>query len=203
MSVDGFVFVDLETTGTASATCDILEIGFALYDANLELADRFEILPITTGTTGLICELRAGTDENSQFITRMHTANGLFADLESAIADATELPADLTGYETTIVNTLTRWGVDKTTPMCGSSLRMDREFLARHMPRIDELFSYRIVDASSFREAGMILDSERTSGRINLVAEFGAPTHRVAADMHHSANLLRVFHDRAPLPFAA
>ncbi|WP_458683643.1 3'-5' exonuclease family protein [Prescottella equi] len=201
MSVDGFVFVDLETTGTVAAKCKILEIGFALYSADLEPVERMETLAVTTGTTALIDELRSNPE--FEFVANMHTKNGLFTDLEAAVAAEDDLPLDLSGYENNVVDVLTRWGVDKTTPMCGSSHRMDREFLALYMPKVDDLFSYRSIDASSFREAGMILDHERTSDRINLIAEFGSPTHRVAEDMHHSANLLRVFHGRAPIPFPA
>ncbi len=50
---------------------------------------------------------------------------------------------------------------------------MDREFLARWMPKTDALFSYRIIDASSFREAGLRLDRERTKSRLDLVAKYG------------------------------
>lgn len=203
MSVDGFVFVDLETNGTNAAEHDILEIGFALYNADLELVERIEILPVTTNTATLINTLRSSADEDDKFVTRMHTDNGLFTDLEHALATASALPVDLSGYESQLVDILTRWGVDNTTPLCGSSHRMDRDFLARWMPTIDALFSYRIIDASSFREAGMTLDRERTTARLGLATEFGGPTHRVAGDMHHSANILRVFHDRAPLPFTA
>ncbi|WP_137726491.1 hypothetical protein [Prescottella subtropica] len=201
MSVDGFVFVDLETTGTDATTCEILEIGFALYDTELELVDRFEILAATTDTTDLISNLRAGTDENSRFITRMHTDNGLFGALEATIAFEIDLPEDLSGYESKVIDRLTLWGVDSTTPLCGTSHRMDRDFLDRWMPKVDALFSYRMIDARVFTEAGRILDPARTADRIKLVDEYGAPTHRVAGDIHHSANILRVFHDRAPIPF--
>ncbi len=51
MSVDGFVFVDLETTGTEAEVCEILEIGFALYSADLMPIERFEALAVTTGTS--------------------------------------------------------------------------------------------------------------------------------------------------------
>lgn len=203
MSVDGFVFVDLETTGTDEENCEILEIGFALYSAELELVERLEILPITTGTATLIDRMRNGEPEGATFEVKMHTENGLFEDLENAIADADELPTDLSGYEDRIAETLTRWGVDATTPLSGTSLRMNRDFLASWMPKIESMFSYRTNDAGVFPEVGQTLDSARTARRMALIAEYGSPTHRVAEDMHYAANVMRVFHDRAPIPFTA
>ena len=202
MSVEGFVFVDLETTGVVAAECEILEIGFALYTNDLRPVERFEMLAVTTGTTDLIAQVRS--DPAFDFVRNMHTDNGLLADLEAEVgARGRDLPADLSGYESAVVDILTRWGVDSSTDLCGSSLRMDRAFLARWMPKVDAMFSYRIIDASSFRGAGMKLDRERAEARVALVTEFLSPALRVAGDIHNSANLLRVFHDLAPIPFAA
>lgn len=201
MSVDGFVFVDLETTGTVATECEILEIGFALYNADVEPVERLEILAVTSGTTAVIERLRS--DPAFEFVAKMHTENGLFADLEAAVASADTLPAGLSGYEDEVLQTLARWGVDDTTPLSGTSHRMDRDFLERWMPKVDAMFSYRMIDSRVFTEAGRILDPARTAERTKLITEYGAPTHRVAEDMHHSANVLRVFHDRAPIPFTA
>lgn len=199
MSVDGFVFVDLETTGTVASEHEILEIGFALYSADLEPLERLVLLPITTATSAVIERMR--TDPTLEYVGRMHTHNGLLAELEAAIDASDALPADLSGYQDVIVDTLLRWGVDGSTPLSGCSHRMDREFLARWLPKVDTMFSYRMIDARSFCEAGLILDAERTTDRLKLVDEYGQSNHRVAEDMHYAANLLRVFHDRAPIPF--
>ncbi|OUS97252.1 hypothetical protein [Rhodococcus sp. NCIMB 12038] len=199
MSVPGFVFVDLETTGVDAPTEEILEIGFALYSIDFEPIDRFEILPVTTGTAALIDRLR--TDPKYAFVAQMHTDNGLFTDLERALA-AGSPPADLSGYQADIVDTLTRWGVDSNTELAGSSHRMDRAFLKRWMPEVDAMFSYRIVDASSFRAVRMQRDPARTQLLLDRVAECGGTTHRVAGDIHYSANLLRVFEvETDPIPF--
>ncbi|NKR39706.1 hypothetical protein GS490_06520 [Rhodococcus hoagii] len=80
---------------------------------------------------------------------------------------------------------------------------MDRAFLAHWLPEVDGLFSYRIVDASSFRAVRMKRDPARTQLLLDRVAECGSATHRVAADIHHSANLLRVFEAGSdPIPFS-
>jgi len=202
MSVDGFVFVDLETTGTRAAEEEILEIGFALYSEDLEPIERFEILAVTTGTAALIEQVR--NDPAYDFITQMHTKNGLFAELEKELVTlGDKVPTDLSGYESEIVDILARWGVDESTPLCGCSHRMDREFLDRWLPKVEAMFSYRMIDARSFCEAGAILDAGRTAERLQLVDEYGTANHRVAEDIHYAANLLRVFHDRAPIPFGA
>lgn len=89
---------------------------------------------------------RVRTDPEYSFVAKMHTDNGLFADLERVIATGPP-PADLSGYQ-------------------------------------------------------VKRDPTRTQLLLDRVAECGGATHRVAADIHHSANLLRVFEaGRDPIPF--
>ena len=39
-----------------------------------------------------------------------------------------------------------------TTPLCGNSIGMDRRFLARHLPEIENFLHYRSIDVSTIKE---------------------------------------------------
>jgi oligoribonuclease len=40
----------------------------------------------------------------------------------------------------------------RTVPLCGNSIGMDRRFLARYLPEIEEHLHYRSIDVSSVKE---------------------------------------------------
>ncbi|NKU60928.1 hypothetical protein GS883_21680 [Rhodococcus hoagii] len=83
---------------------------------------------------------RVRTDPKYAFVAKTHSDNRLFDDFERTIA-AGSRPTDLSRYQARIVETLTRWGVDSSTELAGSSLRMDRAFLNYGLPEVDALFS--------------------------------------------------------------
>ncbi len=85
------------------------------------------------------------------FILDMHTKNGLIADITAGKG------MHLWDVEVEIIDTLRQWGIegDRTTPLCGSSLRLDRNFLEYYMPIFHEQLSYRTIDVSSFKETLM------------------------------------------------
>jgi oligoribonuclease len=80
---------------------------------------------------------------------------------------------------------------------------MDRSFLELAMPKIDALFSYRIIDASSFWQFGRVRRPEQTAERYALARTQMAGQHRVLGDIHNTVNLLRVFDGLDPVPFTS
>lgn len=200
MAVKGFVFVDLETTGIDARTSAILEMGFALYSRELELVDSWSTLTVTTATLQHLAEVRG--DPQRRVVADMHTTNGLFADIDRELA-ANAPPATLAPYIDAATTVLRGWGVDRTTPLCGSSLRMDREFLKTWAPELDALFSYRIIDASSVWKFHEVRHPDTTTACLNAAQKVRSSQHRVLGDMHASANLLRVFDGLEPLPLTA
>ncbi|MFD6516961.1 hypothetical protein [Rhodococcus sp. NPDC060176] len=201
MSVDGFVFVDLETSGTSHGTDAIFELGLALYSRDLELVEHWQRLLVTSSTPHDLFRLR--TEPQYDFVRGMHETNGLLAELDTKIAEtgAENLPDGLGVYEAEAIDVLTRWGADDTTPLCGSSHRMDRAFLEVAMPKIDALFSYRIIDASSFWQFALVRRPELAAQRYARARSQMAGEHRVLGDIHNTVNLLRVFDGLDPVPF--
>ena len=166
-----YIGFDCETTGIsphAPENAGLLEIGMIAYDADLTELDAFSSLVRSPAATA---HRAAGVGD---FITDLHTDNGLFADL-----DAAEEPLELGDVEASALDfmeTYSGWG---TPPMLGSSITLDRVFLAAEMPRLLSKFHYRSVDATSLAQAAAI-----TAG-IDLA---GLYSHSRAAHAHAWAN---------------
>lgn len=150
MTVDGFIFIDLETTGLDPHEDHILEIGMALYSHDYRLVDSYETLVVDRETSTLL-----ENDAFSPFIKKMHGntldgGSGLIEDLMVMKQFwAAFKPGDVEGI---FIQKAKSWGVTKDTPVCGSSVAFDRGFMAEHMPKLNETFSYRNIDVSSDME---------------------------------------------------
>jgi oligoribonuclease len=203
MSVEGFVFVDLETSGLDPQDDSILELGLALYSPTLEPVERWSTLIVTSDTPRRLEQMR--TESRFEFVQAMHTKNGLIADLTEAIAEAgtANLPDTLRAYEDQAITLMTKWGVDRNTPLCGSSLRLDRGFLNSQMLTLDSMFSYRIIDASSTWQFELVRRPARAEALTEQAKAMRQDAHRVLADIHNSANVLRLFDGLEPIPYAA
>ena len=181
MAVDGYVFLDIETTGLGEDRHDyILEIGIAHYSRNLKLVEGFRCLVGDASASMLLAdEIMNGT-----LVGQMHADSGLADDYFSD-----EGVLLLGQAESMLIDFANTVGVDNTEPMCGSSIHFDRRFLIRDMPKFNGLFSYRNIDVSSLREALRKDDPE-------LAAELEArlnpsKKHRVLEDIQDSVNLYK------------
>lgn len=194
MTANGFVFVDIETTGLEPVKNIILEVGFALYDLQLNPVDEWSSLVIDPEYE-FFREYLCDTTEY-EFIKNMHTQNGLLKELDNHLGDVVESELSPSAVSKEAIEVLQRWGVDRKEPMCGSSLRLDRNFLDVHMPDVSGLFSYRSIDASSDMERVRKLDPHffnKAMEALNAEANnLDDTTHRVIGDMRNSARMLRV-----------
>lgn len=206
MAVDGFVFVDIETTGLKEREEIMLEIGFALYSPQLEPIMRWSSLILDDELDNWLIE--APDKEEYEFVYNMHDQSGLIAELEKvAIMTGSGYVNDhllLENVEATAREVMAQTGVDKDTPLCGSSLRLDRNFLGVHMPKLHDMFSYRTIDASSQMEFDRKFNPQKYASAQAVLADFQDKNetgtfHRVQADIHHSANVLRVLNGLAPI----
>lgn len=141
MSDELLLWCDLETEGLyphPPKNQRIFEIGIAVTGLDLEIRDSmaWQIYYHANTLTQL-----------DPFIRDMHTKNGLLIDMQQKGLDLHQVNFEL-------MATLDAWGVpkDRTVPMCGNSIRMDREFCAVWLPQFDAGLSYRIIDVSSFKE---------------------------------------------------
>lgn len=54
--------------------------------------------------------------------------------------------------ETRVLDFLKDYVSEKASPLAGNSVYMDRLFLKKEMPKVDEFLHYRIIDVSSIKE---------------------------------------------------
>jgi oligoribonuclease (3'-5' exoribonuclease) len=175
---DILLWTDIESTGLDYDKDYILEIGVAVTDRSLNIIDSE-------------CYVRS-FDPNSpmwdrfadapQIVLDMHKESGLIDDLykPEECFDDEFIKADIRRF-------MSENGVDKTTPVCGSSLRLDRNMLDKFAL---ELFnppsvSYRTIDVSSFKETIRRYEPVIYSGLEGVYAH-AIKAHRPLADIEDS-----------------
>jgi oligoribonuclease len=172
---DLLLWADLETEGLYPWNRDHrpFEIGVKVTDLQLNVLHQWSSPILWSG-------LRR--EDLDPFILDMHTKNGLLDDME-------ENGLVLDEAEDELIMFLEGWNIplDRTTPVCGNSLRLDREFMARWMPTLDSMLSYRIIDVSSFKETCRRFDRALFKAYTELFPDSKENTaHRVLDDIDHS-----------------
>ena len=82
----------------------------------------------------------------SDFVRQMHERSGLLAEIGTAGVPLEEAGRRMLEYIKGHVPE------PRTVPLCGNSIGMDRRFLARYLPDIEEHLHYRSIDVSSIKE---------------------------------------------------
>lgn len=133
-------WIDLETTGLPDLAKQgvyqhkILEIAIAVTDTDFNVIDSLELVVGHDKSVLDLCD---------DIVRQMHTQNGLFQECfnsDLSIESAQKLCLEF----------LDRVGVEKSqSPLCGSSVFIERAFLGVHMPELDQHLHYRSLDVSS------------------------------------------------------
>jgi len=131
-----FVWCDLEMTGLCPQRCAIIEIGLILTDKELNPLAELE---------RAIWQPESVLEAMEPFVRQMHTRNGL---LERVRASAHSLRA----VEKEVMALLAEHFAPGEGILAGNSIHTDRSFIAQHMPGVDRLLHYRMVDVSSLKE---------------------------------------------------
>lgn len=132
---DGYVIVDVETTGLDPDLDSILELGILIADKN------FNVLAGFSQVAYFDLELqRPGIHER---VVKMHTENNLWEECKKS-------QNSLAGIQVSAMKFLMDGGWNNQ-PMCGSTIQFDRSFVSAYMPKLNETFHYRHIDVSSFK----------------------------------------------------
>ena len=124
-------------TGLNLPTDALVEIAVLVTDDNLN--------PIGNGVEVVIKPPASALEQMSDFVREMHTDSGLLPLLESGTT--------LSQAEEIILKYLEETGVPAgKAPLAGNSLWLDRNFIARDLPRVNQFLHYRSVDVSSIKE---------------------------------------------------
>jgi oligoribonuclease len=131
------IWIDLEMTGLDPETHVILEIASIVTDNRLEILQEGPDLAIKHPD-----HILRSADEWSR---RQHLDSGL-------LEKAANSPYDCRRAEKETVKFLEPYLKGGASPLCGNSVWQDRRFLIKHMPKLEALFHYRIIDVSSVKE---------------------------------------------------
>ena len=169
-------WLDTETTGLDPSVDFLLEVGIILTDDELHILAQFETA--VSYIPMLDTAINQQLDADDGFTRKMHTTNGLIADM--AWAPRVHLAEDMA------VSFVRAHCIGGKPVMGGNSITHDRIFLRKFMPTLLEEFHYRSIDVSGIREA-----ASRWSPGLEFPVRPKNSAHRVIDDLHDSIDLAR------------
>lgn len=173
---DRLVWIDLEMTGLDPSHDEIVEIAAIVTDAELNELDA--------GISLVVCPPDLSILEGMEdVVVRMHTESGLLDDIPAGIALADAGAAVLAYVQGHVPE-------PRRAPLAGSSVYVDRGFLAQYLPELDEYMHYRLIDVSTIKEL-----ARRWYPRSYFNAPAKTGGHRALADIRESIAELRYYRD--------
>ena len=131
------IWIDCEMTGLDLSTDALVEIAVLVTDSDLNV--------IGEGVDVVVQASQAQLDAMNDFVREMHTSSGLITEIPSGIS--------LSAAEEKILEYLKSAGTEPgKSPLAGNSVSVDRNFIARDMPTLNEYLHYRTIDVSSIKE---------------------------------------------------
>ncbi len=131
------IWIDCEMTGLSLEKDVLVEIAVLVTDSELNvIGDGVDVVIKATP------EQLAGMND---FVTEMHTTSGLITEIPNGIS-VKEAEDRVLAY---LESASTQPGKS---PLAGNSVGVDRTFIARDMPSLNEYLHYRTVDVSSIKE---------------------------------------------------
>ncbi len=179
---DRMVWIDLEMTGLSTQHDQIVEIACIVTESDLTEVDEGISLVIKADAAPL-----AAMDP---VVVKMHNDSGLIHEIANGM-DLGDAEAQVLAYVKKHVPEARK------APLAGSSVYVDRGFLARYMPQLDGHLHYRLVDVSSIKEL-----SRRWYPRAYFSSPEKTGNHRALGDIRDSIAELRYYRDAVfvPLP---
>ncbi len=156
----------------------LVEIAVLVTDSELNVIGEGIDLVIAATTEQL-----AGMNE---FVTQMHTNSGLITEIPTGIS--------VSAAEDLIIKYLESAStVAGKSPLAGNSVSVDRSFIARDMPRLNDYLHYRTIDVSSVKEL-----ARRWNPKVYFNSPAKTGNHRALGDIqdsiaelaHYRANFL-------------
>jgi oligoribonuclease len=136
---DVLVWMDLEMTGLDVEKDTIVEIAVLATSATT-------LEPIDEGLTVVVAQPDEVLAGMSEVVRTMHERSGLLKEIATAGVPLEDAGRKVLEYIKVHVPE------PRTVPLCGNSIGMDRRFLARYLPAIEDHLHYRSIDVSSIKE---------------------------------------------------
>ena len=172
------IWIDCEMTGLDLEKDVLVEIAVLVTDSELNVIGEGIDLVIAATPEQL-----AGMND---FVTQMHTNSGLITEIPTGIS--------VSAAEDLIIKYLESAStVAGKSPLAGNSVSVDRSFIARDMPRLNEYLHYRTIDVSSVKEL-----ARRWNAKVYFNSPAKTGNHRALGDIqdsiaelaHYRANFL-------------
>lgn len=180
---DLLVWIDLETTGldeddqmSGIHTHKILEVGMHITDSKFNIIDD--------GLDIVIHHKKEDIDPLMiDFVKSFHSENGLLQRVEDSTIDLSQAQQLMIDY-------FNKHNIlPKSSPICGNSVSLDKNFLLAQMPDFCDLLHYRKIDVSSFKEVINRLYPDKKNG-FRKIAQ-----HRALDDIKESIGELKYYRD--------
>jgi oligoribonuclease len=177
---DRLVWIDCEMTGLSLEHDALVEVAALVTDSDLQvLGDGIDVV---------IKPPQQAIEQMLDVVRVMHTGSGLLEELAHGVTLA-EAQDMVLGYIREHVP------VAKKAPLAGNTVYVDRGFLARDLPMVDDHLHYRLIDVSSIKEL-----ARRWYPRVY----FNSPTkhggHRALADIRESIEELKYYREALFVP---
>uniref|UniRef100_A0A182NY97 Probable oligoribonuclease n=1 Tax=Anopheles dirus TaxID=7168 RepID=A0A182NY97_9DIPT len=137
MCSTNLVWIDMEMTGLDVDKDRILEIACIITDGELDI--------IAKGPNLIIHESESVLEGMDDWCKEHHTKSGLI----EAVRKSTY---SLEQAETEVLEFVKQHCPERSCPMSGNSIYMDRLFVIKHMPSLNSYLHYRVVDVSTVKE---------------------------------------------------
>mgnify|MGYP002713496457 FL=1 len=132
------VWVDLEMTGLDPKRHVIVEVAALVTDAELNIIDE--------GVDLVVHATDAELAEMDDFVTEMHSGNGLLDDIKASTVSLAE------AEDAVLALVAKHCDPAHPAPLAGNSIATDRTFIRAQMPRLDAALHYRMIDVSTVKE---------------------------------------------------
>jgi len=160
------IWIDCEMTGLDLEKDVLVEIAVLVTDSELNVIGEGIDLVIAAKPEQL-----AGMNE---FVTQMHTNSGLITEIPTGISVSAAEDAIIKYLESAST-------VAGKSPLAGNSVSVDRSFIARDMPRLNDYLHYRTIDVSSVKEL-----ARRWNAKVYFNSPAKTGNHRALGDIQDS-----------------
>ena len=174
------IWVDCEMTGLDLNKDVLVEIAVLVTDSQLNI--------LGDGVDLVIHAPQEALDGMNDFVREMHTTSGLITEIPEGVS--------LTEAETKILEYLTKYapGAGKS-PLAGNSVSVDRTFISRFLPAVNDYLHYRTVDVSSVKEL-----ARRWYPKVYYAAPKKTGNHRALGDIRDSIEELEYYRKTIFIP---
>lgn len=172
---DRMVWIDCEMTGLSLDHDALVEVAALVTDPELNVLGE--------GIDVVIRPPDEALEQMPDVVRDMHTTSGLLASLSTGVtlAEAEKLVLDYVREHVP---------APRKAPLAGNTVYVDRGFLARDMPALDEHLHYRLVDVSSIKEL-----ARRWFPKVYFNAPAKHGGHRALADIRESIQELKFYRE--------